>query len=76
MASAHAEGRQGRRVPSSWGSSSGFVLFQTLNFHIKDDDLSISLNLKLIPKEPILKEIPRIMLNQIFEQLWPCQDDT
>lgn len=76
MASAHAEGRQERRVPSSCGSSSSFVLFQTLNFHIKDGDLSISLNLKLIQKEPILKEIPRIVLNQIFEQLWPCQDDT
>lgn len=63
------------RLPGG-GSSSGFVLFQTLNFHIKDGDPSISLNLKLIPKEPILKEIPRITLSQIFEQLWPCQDDT
>lgn len=67
MASAHAESSQGGRVSSSWGSSSGFVLFQTLNFHIKDGDPSISLNLKVIQKEPILKEIPRIMLNQIFE---------
>lgn len=76
MASAHAEGRQGGKVSSSWGSSSGFVLFQTLHFYIKDGDPSIILNLKPIQKEPILKEIPRIMLNQIFESLWPCQDNT
>lgn len=76
MASAHAESRQGGRVSSSWGSSSGFVLFQTVSFHIKNGDPSISLNLKVTQKEPILTEILRIMLNQIFEQLWPCQDDT
>lgn len=40
MASVHVESRQRGRVPSSSGSSSGFVLFRPLNFHIKDGDLS------------------------------------
>lgn len=72
MASVHVEGRQRGRVPSSSGSSSGLVSFQTPNFHIADGVLSLNCNIKLIQKETILTKIPRIMVNQILEHLWPC----